>query len=97
MFTGGSTSKEKVVKIRHCQFANEALAYPELLPMGDADARPRVFLNTDLFWAASAIGQISMALALGGTIIPTSKPASDIEGQLRAAGDGRVNVIGVAP
>jgi len=92
MFTGG-TSRTKIVQVTHAMVLHERVAYADLWqPSG----QPAVVLaHTSVFWGASALGQLSIALAYSGTVVWTE--ASDATELRRCIAEERVNVLGVVP
>ncbi|CAE8650195.1 unnamed protein product, partial [Polarella glacialis] len=93
MFTGG-TQRTKVVTVTHAMLAHERAAYSCVW-------RPRagrtavVLAHTSVYWGASALGQLSIALAYGGTVVWTE--AAEVSELRRCIAEEAVNVLGVVP
>eukprot|EP00928_Gymnodinium_smaydae_P015765 TRINITY_DN15841_c0_g1_i2.p1 TRINITY_DN15841_c0_g1~~TRINITY_DN15841_c0_g1_i2.p1 ORF type:complete len:1655 (+),score=203.56 TRINITY_DN15841_c0_g1_i2:23-4987(+) len=93
MFTGGS-HRTKIVEATHQMVLHERVAYNELWrPRPSATAI--VLAHTSVYWGASALGQLSIALAYGGTLVCTeAQDASDLR---QCIAEERVSVLGVVP
>eukprot|EP00971_Amphidinium_carterae_P276659 5490345-Amphidinium_carterae.2 len=65
MFTGGTT-RGRCVSVTHKMFEHEKKHYPNCV--GKLH-QPRVLANTSVYWGASALGQVSIALAFGGCAV----------------------------
>jgi len=89
MLTGGTTGISKCVEVTHNMALHEVRAYPQVAP--GLSAKDRVLQHTPVLWAASALGQLDIALTFGATICI----CSDLEQDTIAA--HRVTVLGVAP
>ena len=91
LFTGGST-RARCVAVSHAMVAHESRRYPECVPLA---GRPRVLAQTSVYWGASALGQLSIALAYGGCAVLCEAHEPE---ELRDAvlGEG-VHVIGLSP
>eukprot|EP00928_Gymnodinium_smaydae_P021165 TRINITY_DN18239_c0_g5_i1.p1 TRINITY_DN18239_c0_g5~~TRINITY_DN18239_c0_g5_i1.p1 ORF type:complete len:1675 (-),score=293.08 TRINITY_DN18239_c0_g5_i1:142-5031(-) len=91
MFTGG-TQRTKVVEVTHAMLLHERVAYTELW---QPRSRVVVLAHTSVYWGASALGQLSIALAFGGTIVWTD--ATEIADLRRCIEDEGVTVLGLVP
>jgi len=89
MLTGGTTGASKCVKVTHAMALHEAAAYPKVAPrLGSQD---RLLQHTAVLWAASALGQLDIALAFGSTIcISTSADQETIAAH-------RASILGIVP
>mmetsp|Transcript_106721 Transcript_106721/g.311987 ORF Transcript_106721/g.311987 Transcript_106721/m.311987 type:complete len:1437 (-) Transcript_106721:107-4417(-) len=90
MFTGGSTGSPKCVEITHAMALHETRGYPSLAPLSPAD---RVLQNTSVFWAASAWGQLDIALAFASTLCISAVAAPSTH----ALHDASISVLGSSP
>jgi len=70
MLTGGTTGASKVVEVTHAMSLHEVQAYPDVAPW--LTCKDRVLQHTPVLWAASALGQVDIALAFGATMCITS-------------------------
>lgn len=84
-YTGGTTgggARAKCVVVTHAMALHEAEAYAALIREVWPPRTPfpsRVLQQTPTYWAASCVGQIDIALALGGCIVVAlAQPARDI-------------------
>lgn len=69
MLTGGTTGNSKCVEVTHTMSLHEAQAYPYAAPkLGVED---RVLQQTPVLWAATAWGQVDIAMAFGATLCIT--------------------------
>ncbi|CAJ1406898.1 unnamed protein product [Effrenium voratum] len=91
MFTGG-TFRTKVVAVTHRMFIHERKSYWEIWAPRHTAV---VLAHTSVYWAASALGQLSIALAYGGTAVLTE--IADIAKLQRCVAEEKVNVLGVVP
>lgn len=92
MHTGG-TQQEKCAAITHAMFVHEAENWGKIIPPDDLPSGgARVAITGDLFWPAHVLGQISIALAFGGTSVFLE--GSNLRESLRR---GRVNILGAVP
>jgi len=92
LVTGG-THQAKLVQVTHAMLLHERTAYhdvwsPQILP-------PVILGQTSVFWGASALGQLSITLAYGGTIVWTD--ATDISELHQCIREEKVSVLGVVP
>jgi len=92
MFTGG-TQRSKVVEVTHRMICFERLAYRDLWKPTTIPAV--VLAHTSVYWAASALGQLSIALAYRGTTVWTdAQEANDLR---RCCSETGVTVLGIVP
>lgn len=91
LFTGGTT-RERCVAVTHAMVKHENAAYPAMLQL----APPvQVLANTSVHWGASALGQLSIALAYTGCAVICEAAEPD---ELRAAIDAeKPDVLGLVP
>mmetsp|Transcript_73297 Transcript_73297/g.238503 ORF Transcript_73297/g.238503 Transcript_73297/m.238503 type:complete len:1084 (+) Transcript_73297:2-3253(+) len=89
MLTGGTTGSSKCVEVSHKMALHELRGYPHVAP--SLSAQDRVLAHTPVLWAASALGQLDIALAFGAAICVSS--AADQEA-IRAHG---ATVLGLVP
>lgn len=92
LFTGG-TRRTKVVKVTHAMFLHERTVYREV--WAPRSTRPIVLAHTSVFWGASALGQLSIALAYGGTAVLSE--ATEVPDMQRCIAEEGVTVLGVVP
>eukprot|EP00927_Polykrikos_kofoidii_P000683 TRINITY_DN10250_c0_g1_i6.p1 TRINITY_DN10250_c0_g1~~TRINITY_DN10250_c0_g1_i6.p1 ORF type:complete len:1616 (+),score=268.28 TRINITY_DN10250_c0_g1_i6:71-4849(+) len=91
LFTGGTT-RGRCVAVTHDMVRHESLRYTECLRL---PSDVRVLAQTSVYWGASALGQLSIALAYGGCAVMTE--ANEAE-ELRAVIDAEsVDVLGIVP
>lgn len=92
MFTGG-TFRTKVVEVTHAMVLHERVAYADLW---QPQTSPAVIMaHTSAYWGASALGQMSIAFAFGGTTVWTEDAeAMDLR---RCIEEERVTILGVVP
>merc|ERR1719454_2432493 len=90
MFSGGSTGTPKCIITSHAMALHEVQRYPDVVTLSTKD---RVLQHTSVFWAASAWGQIDIALAFGAALCVSLSPALSAR-ELCAAG---ITVLGVSP
>ena len=65
--TGGTTGSSKCVEVTHAMALHEVRAYRQTFPeLGPED---RVLQHTAVLWAASAIGQINIAVSFGACLV----------------------------
>ena len=64
--TGGTTGSSKCVRISHDMALHEVAAYPKAFR--SLSSQDRVLQHTPVLWAASAIGQINIAVSFGAAI-----------------------------
>ena len=64
--TGGTTGSSKCVRISHEMALHEVAAYPKAFKT--LSSQDRVLQHTPVLWAASAIGQINIAVSFGACI-----------------------------
>ncbi|CAE8599480.1 unnamed protein product, partial [Polarella glacialis] len=71
LYTGGTTGgKAKCACVTHRMALHEARAYGELAPApGQRGGFRKVLQQTPVYWGASCIGQINIALALRGCVV----------------------------
>lgn len=65
MLTGGTTGASKCVTVAHAMAVHEVDAYPTIAPF--LRAQDKVLQHTAVLWAASALGQIDLALSFGAS------------------------------
>jgi len=96
MFTGG-TYRTKVVQLSHSMVVHERSAYHELWrPQTKSTAQSvRVLAHTSVYWGASALGQLSISLAYGGTAVWTE--ATEVAELQRCVREEVITVLGVVP
>lgn len=92
MFTGG-TQRTKAVEATHAMVLHERQAYKEL--WRPHHNPPVVLAHTSVYWGASALGQLSIALAFGGCVVWTE--ASEVADLRRCIDEELVTVLGVVP
>jgi len=64
--TGGTTGSSKCVEVTQQMALHELAAYPKTFP--ELSHEDRVLQHTPVLWAASAIGQIDIAVSCGATL-----------------------------
>ncbi|CAE7514131.1 redM [Symbiodinium microadriaticum] len=64
--TGGTTGSSKCVRVSHEMALHEFEAYAKVFK--DLSSKDRVLQHTPVLWAASAIGQINIAVSVGASI-----------------------------
>ena len=64
--TGGTTGCSKCVEVTHAMALHEVTAYRQSFP--ELGVEDRVLQHTAVLWAASAIGQINIAVSFGATL-----------------------------
>jgi acyl-coenzyme A synthetase/AMP-(fatty) acid ligase len=92
LFTGG-TQRTKVVQVSHAMVLHEHKAYRDL--WSAKRSRTVVLAHTSVYWGASALGQLSIALAFSGTVVWTE--AVDVADLHRCIKEEGVTVLGVVP
>jgi len=91
LFTGGTT-RGRCVAITHDMFRHESARYPECLRL---PRDVRVLGHTSLYWGASALGQLSIAVAYGACVVLTDVVETD---DLREViTKESVTVLGIVP
>lgn len=91
LFTGGTT-RGRCVAVTHAMVSHERDHYREVLNM---PAPVRVLANTSVYWGASALGQVSIALAYGGcAVFCEASEADDIRAVVAAES---ADVLGLVP
>merc|ERR550534_2645688 len=65
-YTGGTTGASRCARVTHGMALHEVSAYPGVVSMGQHD---RVLQQHSLYWAASAYGEIDIALAFGCAVV----------------------------
>jgi len=89
----GGTTKTKVVKLGHEMFVHEYKHYPEVV----TPRKPVIKLcNTSFYWTASALGQISIALAFKAVMI-MCEDGGNMESIRDIIRHEKCTMIGVAP
>eukprot|EP00971_Amphidinium_carterae_P075037 1482970-Amphidinium_carterae.1 len=71
MLTGGTTGRPKCVIVHHKMALHEVRTYPQVMHARYAlelGTEERVLQHTAALWAASALGQVDIALAFGATM-----------------------------
>lgn len=91
LFTGGTT-RGRCVAVTHDMVAHESRRYPECL---DLPANVRVLAHTSVYWGASAIGQLSIALAYGGCAVLSE--ATEPDDLRKVIAQEAVDVLGIVP
>ncbi|CAK0832411.1 unnamed protein product, partial [Prorocentrum cordatum] len=92
MFTGG-TQRTKIVEVTHAMLLHENRAYGGLWR---PRAHPAVVLgHTSVYWGASALGQLSIALAFAGTVVWAE--VTEVDDLRRCISEEGVTVLGVVP
>ncbi|CAE7300620.1 OTAnrps [Symbiodinium natans] len=91
IFTGG-TVRTKIVEVTHRMFLHEKSSYWELWT---PRRRPVVLAHTSVYWAASALGQLSIALAYGGTAVLTEM--TEVAKLQQCIAEEQITVLGVVP
>ena len=91
IFIGG-TRRTKIVRVGHEMFLHEHMSYYELWQPA---APPRVLAHLSVYWAATALGQLSIAFAYGGAVVLTE--VTDAQAMSRCIADCRVTVLGLVP
>jgi acyl-coenzyme A synthetase/AMP-(fatty) acid ligase len=91
MFTGG-TQRTKIVKATHSMLLHERTAYKELWQPRNL---PVVLAHTSVYWGASALGQMSIAFAFGGTTVWTE--AAEVGDLLKCIAMEGITVLGLVP
>ncbi|CAJ1399815.1 unnamed protein product [Effrenium voratum] len=87
--TGGTTGGSKVVEVTHAMALHELAAYPKAFP--ELSHEDRVLQHTPVLWAASALGQIDVAVSVGATICIAETLDQDALRELQPT------VLGVVP
>ncbi|CAD7974892.1 unnamed protein product [Amoebophrya sp. A25] len=96
--TSGTRGSEKCAAITHAMFVHESDHYPALFfsdLASDRHSPERLACSPHTYWAASTLGQISLALALRGTCVFLSTALPEEE--LRGLHSARVSIMGLAP
>lgn len=91
LFTGG-TFRGRCVVVTHAMVEHEWQNYSECL---EVQFPLRIAAHTSVYWGASALGQLSIALAFGGCAVLCEVP--DTEDFRRIITDEAVNTIGLVP
>lgn len=92
LFTGG-TRRTKAVQVTHEMLLHERATYREVwAPSGGP---PVVLAHTSVYWGASALGQLSIALAHGGACVWTE--VRETPALLDCILQERVTVLGLVP
>eukprot|EP00930_Biecheleria_cincta_P041813 TRINITY_DN28720_c0_g2_i1.p1 TRINITY_DN28720_c0_g2~~TRINITY_DN28720_c0_g2_i1.p1 ORF type:complete len:1469 (+),score=255.16 TRINITY_DN28720_c0_g2_i1:52-4407(+) len=65
-YTGGTTKASRCVVITNRMHLHEVMAYPKLVQLGPTDI---IVQQHTMFWAASAIGEMNIALAFGCALL----------------------------
>eukprot|EP00439_Symbiodinium_sp_Y106_P035113 s147_g4.t1 len=91
IFTGG-TVRTKIVEVTHRMFLHEKSSYRELW---NPNQPPVVLAHTSVYWAASALGQLSIALAYGGTAVLTEM--TEVAKLQQCIAEEQITVLGVVP
>lgn len=65
-YTGGTTKASRCVRTTHRMALHELEAYPQVASLGPQD---RVMQQHSLYWAASAYGEVDIALAFGCCLV----------------------------
>ncbi|CAE7617612.1 dltA [Symbiodinium sp. CCMP2456] len=91
IFTGG-TVRTKIVEVTHRMFLHEKSSYRELW---NPKQPPVVLAHTSVYWAASALGQLSIALAYGGTAVLTEM--TEVAKLQQCIAEEQITVLGVVP
>ncbi|CAK0854893.1 unnamed protein product [Prorocentrum cordatum] len=89
MLTGGTTGGSKCVEVSHTMALHEVRAYPRVAKALTSD--DRVLQHTPVLWAASAMGQIDIALAFGAATCISSSADAD------AITSCSATVLGIVP
>ena len=69
VYTGGTTSASKCVAISHVMAMSEMGGYPEILRDRISLKSALVLQHTSTYWGATFLGQIDIALSLGGSVL----------------------------
>jgi len=93
LFTGGS-QRTKVVQVTHAMILHERATYSEIYQPKSARTC-RVLAHTSVYWGASAIGQLSIALAYGGVAVWSE--ATEVGDLQRCIREESVTVLGLVP
>ena len=92
-YTGGTTCASKCVSITHRMAVEEVTTYPTI-----TSVRPkRVLQNSSLFWPASALGQIDIAIAFKACLILSVGGGAISEDVNTLITENDVDCIGVVP
>ncbi|CAJ1417292.1 unnamed protein product [Effrenium voratum] len=90
LFTGG-TFRSRCVVVTHQMVQHERVHYSEVVAVKGL----RMACHTSVYWGASALGQLSIALALAGTAILCE--VQETEDFRRVISEEKVNGIGLVP
>lgn len=91
-YTGGTTEASRCVQITHEMACHEVKVYPYVASLGRSDM---IMQQHSVYWAASAYGEIDIALAYGCALVFCE--AWDIEGVVVAIKEHRVTCAGLVP
>ena len=91
LFTGG-TFRSRCVVVSHAMVEHESAVYSECVKI---DFPLRITAHTSVYWGASALGQMSIALAFGGCAVLCE--VADIEDFKAVLREEQVNAIGLVP
>ena len=91
LFTGG-TFRSRCVVVSHAMLEHESARYSECVKI---EFPLRITCHTSVYWGASLLGQISIALAFGGCAVLCEVPL--IEDFKAVLQEEQVNAIGLVP
>lgn len=96
--------KEKCACVTHSMYAHEYANYNNIVPAalqrdsksGEGESRNKIACNTSIYWAASTIGQMSIAFALHAGVAFIDDTLN-FEQQKEQMAEMNVNMLGIAP
>lgn len=91
LYTGGTTSGCKCVQVSHGMAMHEIKSYPPLIPK--QATREVVLQHSSTYWGATFLGQINIALAIGGCVV-FSDNSTDLTSIIESQ---NITIIGVVP
>jgi len=65
-YTGGTTKASRSARVTHEMALHEVAAYPQICNLGNSD---RILQQHSMYWAASAYGELDIALAFGCAVV----------------------------
>eukprot|EP00927_Polykrikos_kofoidii_P018313 TRINITY_DN18474_c0_g1_i1.p1 TRINITY_DN18474_c0_g1~~TRINITY_DN18474_c0_g1_i1.p1 ORF type:complete len:1546 (-),score=234.08 TRINITY_DN18474_c0_g1_i1:137-4243(-) len=92
-YTGGTTKASRCARVSHSMALHEIDAYPRIAP--ECGCEDRVFQQHSLYWAASAFGEVDIALAFGCALVFCE--SWDVEGTVLSIKEHEVTVAGLVP
>eukprot|EP00927_Polykrikos_kofoidii_P000230 TRINITY_DN10096_c0_g1_i1.p1 TRINITY_DN10096_c0_g1~~TRINITY_DN10096_c0_g1_i1.p1 ORF type:complete len:1652 (+),score=286.83 TRINITY_DN10096_c0_g1_i1:113-4957(+) len=92
-YTGGTTKASRCARVTHKMAIHEVSAYPRVAP--EVGCEDRVLQQHSLYWAASAYGEVDIALAFGCALVFCE--AWDTDGMVSAIREHEATVSGIVP